>query len=156
MALLKVGAPDRHRATIREVERLPWIIRPSFSVEAAYEILKDAVDPRDDTGDVPWCRALCLVHDPQVGLRLARQWFSYHHGASYDEGRDVSTSVEAVAVYSVALFELLTGRTYDAKLWYVWAGSMTEEGRLAVPLISYVRAVRLLQPVLARLRAESL
>jgi hypothetical protein len=145
-----------HEAAVREVERLPWLVAPELSADIACEILRVAIDPKDDAGDVPWCRALGLVQDSHVGLHLARQWFGYHAGARYDEGRVVSTSVEAVSVYAVAAFEWLTGNVYDARLWYAWAGSMTEEGRPGLDLAIYVRAVRLLHPILLRLRTDAL
>lgn len=135
LALMHPQIAAHHVAVVREVERLPWLEEPEVAADIACETLRDAVDPGDEAGDVPWVSAIRLA-PVKTGRRIVLYWFAVHGGARYKE-RLFSCSVDAVASYAVGVFEWLHGREREAHLWYVYA-SYRCEGSLA--LVTYVRA----------------
>jgi hypothetical protein len=63
----------------------------------------------------------------------------------------VSTLVEAVAAYAVAAFEHLRARHHEVERWSMTAAMQTDfEPGVGLGAIAYVRAARLLEPVLRR------
>ncbi len=159
--LLDPELRPEHRVVVDQIEALPWG-DPSSSVEHAFAILKGAtvpggpIDPNDDHGDVPWCRMLVrLIDVPTVGTRAARQWF-VHLWRLRTEDVLVSSVVEAVAAYAVAVFEHRRGRAHEAERWSMTAGFQTDfEPRAALGVVAFVRAARLLEPVLRGRRSSS-
>ena len=110
LGLLRPQLAEQHEAACIKITMLPWESDPVAAAEKACEILRVAVDPGDDEGDVPWVLALMLVnHDDNIGLKLALDWLGYHGGARYEQAA-FSLTVDAVAAYSVAAFHMLLGR----------------------------------------------
>ena len=154
LALLHPKLAPQHEVVAILMEEFPWQEQPMIAAERAYTLLSNSVCPSDEHGDVPWCRALTRLHDSHAGRWLARSWFAIHHGARYEEG-PVSAVVEAASAYSVALFEMLNGNKYEVGPWLTYAAKLTmDEGRLGLDLTVLVRALRLLRPVLERVRVH--
>ena len=147
--LLRPHARPAHLAVITEIDGLPWQGDPPAAADAAHGLLLSAVDPADDEGDVPWAHALTqLPTSPTVGSQLGRRWFTYLYSLRFDDRR-VSEVQEAVAALSIAAHERLLGHQHEAVWWARTAALMTdyEDGRPMLGLVVFVRAARLLGPL---------
>jgi len=149
--LLRPRLRERHVGLMAQLDQLPWLDDPTKSADVAVEVLAASIDPADEEGDVPWTTsALKLVESPRLGTRFARAWFVRLLRAR-SEDVPVSPTVEAVASYTVAAFEVLLGREHEVWIWMQTAACVTEfEGRPGLCLATHVRAARLLRPVLHR------
>jgi hypothetical protein len=143
-----------HQPVVDQLDALNWVDR-ALVIDQALAILKiatvpgGAIDPNDDHSDVPWCMMLTRLADvPVPGARAARQWFTHLHHLRTEDVL-VSTMTEAVAAYAVAAYEHLRGRAHEVERWSLTAGLMTDfDERVGRGAVAYVRAARLLQPLL--------
>jgi hypothetical protein len=155
--LLEPVLRREHAGLADELHALPWD-RPEAAVEQGLKILMretrpcGVLDPSVDDADIPWCIVLVLLAEaPLLGSRTARRWFSHLYRLQLGEDAPVSVVVEATAAYAVAAFELLVGRHHEAARWAETASIVSEhDDRPMIGLIAYVRAVRLLKPLLGR------
>ena len=123
---LRPEVHERHAAAVARLAELPWAREPGGAADAAFAILRHAVDPADVDGDAAWSRAVIrLADNERIGVRLSRDWFASVAGARYEE-RAVSGGAEATAAYAVAAFEALLGREREAVLWAILASQRTD------------------------------
>jgi hypothetical protein len=145
-----------HQVVVDQIDALKWD-DPARAVEQAIELLKKAtspdglIDPADDHGDVAWGMMLARLGDaPVAGSRAARQWFVHLHRLR-SEDVPVSTLVEAVAAYAVAVLEYRRHRHHEVERWWMTAGLMTDfDERAGRGSVAFIRAARLLQALLPR------
>jgi hypothetical protein len=159
--LLEPRLRHAHEGLVGELRDLHWA-HPEVAVEHALEVLlretvpNGAIDPGDDEADVPWCLVLVrLVEVPHLGAHAARRWFGHLYRMQFEDGLHVSALVEATAAYAVAAFEMLLGRHHEAARWMRTAEVVCEhDERPMIGLITYLRAARLLEPLLRRCHAS--
>ena len=146
--LIRPRVRPADHGVITEIDGLPWQGDPPAAADAAHGLLLSAVDPADDEGDVPWAHALVsLVETPRIGSQLGRRWYTTLYSLRFEDHR-VSEVQEAVAAYSIAAHERLLGHEHEAAWWARTAALMTDyEGRPMLGLVVFVRAARLLGPL---------
>jgi hypothetical protein len=131
---------DHHEAAVREVVRLAWL--------EALAILKRRVERQDPEGDVPFTTYLNRMEYP---LPFARGWWDHLCEAHY-ELLPLSITTFAVSAYAVAAGHALMGEHVEARRWARVGAETTEfEDRSGLSLVVYVRASKLLAPLLHRI-----
>jgi hypothetical protein len=130
---------DHHEAAVRKVARLPWL--------EAFAVLKECVRRDDPEGDVPYTRVLADLEEP---LPFARAWWD-HMCEAHLTLQPMGVIVFAVAAYAVSVSYALLGNHGEARRWAKVGAETTEfEPRVGLSLVVYVRAVKLLSPLLRK------
>lgn len=150
--LLRPALRGEQLVVVSALERLAWGALPCETLSAqALDILKGAalpggsLDPKDDDADMPWILAINRAASaPSAASKMARSWYVHGMRLLWD-GAQVSTVVQAMAAYGVAVSEDILGREHEVARWMMIAGIETElDDRAGVGLAVALRAARLL------------
>ncbi len=132
--------------TLNVVGELHERVRRAEDILRAACLPSGIIDPQDDRGDVPWCLVLRRLRDePRLGSAVARGWARHLLRLRHDD-HPVSVTMEGVAAYAVASFEMLSGRAAHYQRWMLIAANATdhEVDRPGLSLVVAVRAALLL------------